>query len=200
MAESPIELSYVTEILVTRSRYPKKLMKTCVKTSPIFLYCHYEMGIRPEMTRKRRRRSILLEWSIVIAAGAWVIVSLLLIAVLIQTIRFMRQTARILNNLEDQANLLMKQTSDLTERADRVLCRAQEATDEIIKWREASEQTRSVVQGWCESLSQFSRKTQATVESFHSNHEQRIRDTLQWVDIGYTVWQDVRTRCKRDQG
>lgn len=142
----------------------------------------------------------MLEWSIVVAAGAWLIVSILLVIAIIQAIRFMRQMARVLNNLDDQAGLFMKQTTDLTKRADQVLCQAQGAADEILKWREASEQTRSVVQGWCETVDQFSRRTQATVENLQRNHEQRIRETLQWVDIGYTLWQDVRSRCKREQG
>lgn len=142
----------------------------------------------------------MLEWSIVAAVSAWLIVSILLVIAIIQGIRLMRQTARTLKSLDDQAAVLMKQTTDLTARADHVMSRAQEAADEILKWREASEQTRSVVQGWCETADQISRRTLASMEAVQRNNEQRIRDTLQWVDFGYTLWHDMKSRHKRAQG
>lgn len=139
----------------------------------------------------------MLEWSIAAGVGAWIVVTVFLIIALCSGIRLMGAARNSLKQLEAHASELSQQAVVMTKRADQVLLQAQEAAEEIVKWRDTVEQTRAVVEGWNDVIWKWSRRTQSAVESAHKQNERLVKDTLQWVDIGYALWQDVSARKKR---
>ena len=139
----------------------------------------------------------MLEWSIAAAVGAWIVLCAALLVAITYAVRFIRRSELAVQRMEEQVSLLVNQATDLTNRGDQVLERVQGATDELVKWRETAEQTRTIAATWSSALSAWSRRTQAAVEMAQQNNERRIQETLQWVDIGYALWQDVTERRRR---
>ncbi|MGZ9583007.1 hypothetical protein [Paenibacillus marinisediminis] len=140
----------------------------------------------------------MLEWSIAAAAGAWIVVCAALTIAISSGIRLMRQLKRSVKQMDSQLSGLVQQVTEISNRGEQVLVQAQSAVEEIVKWRDTVEQTRSMVEAWNGQIGRWSERTWSAVESAQRNNEKRIYETLQWFDIGYALWQDVSARHKRN--
>lgn len=139
----------------------------------------------------------MLEWSAAVAAGAWVVLSLVLIAAVIRAMRLMRKSEKTLFLLEQEILQLVQQLQDFTRRSDEALKKAEDAAGELAQWKDTAVQVRELAEKWNLRISKWSKRTEDAVESAHRANEHRIQETLQWLELTLAIWKDIQKRRSR---
>lgn len=139
----------------------------------------------------------MLEWSAAVAAGAWVVLSLVLIIGVFRCIRLIRKAEQSIQSLQQESVQLVQQLQDFTRRSDEVLKRAEEAAAEVAEWRETTTRVRDIIEEWNSRIVRWSRRTEDAVDSAHRANEHRIQETLQWLDMTLAIWKDIQKRRSR---
>ncbi|WP_028546290.1 hypothetical protein [Paenibacillus taiwanensis] len=139
----------------------------------------------------------MVEWSVAVAAGAWLVLCITAVVAIWRGLFLVRQASQSLSMLNTQSTQLVQQLSDLTRRGDQALKKAEAAAEQLTEWSETIGRTRHIFEGWNSRLARWSERTESAVEAAQQANERRIHDTLQWADLAYTLWSDIQTRRQR---
>lgn len=134
----------------------------------------------------------MMEWSVTVAAGAFVILSAFMIAVLMNVRRLMKQLQDTALQMEERAHLLTVDAVQLLQRTDHTVLLMQEHLRKSASFMESMEAAGTVIRSKAQQVDNISSAiTQSVmqhVQHAHEENQQRMSPLFRSLDAGLTLW------------
>lgn len=134
----------------------------------------------------------MMEWSVTVAAGAFVILSAFMIAVLMNVRRLMKQLQDTALQIEERAHLLTVDAVQLLQRTDHTVLLMQEHLRKTASFMESIEAAGTVIRSKAQQVDNISSAiTQSVmqhVQHAHEENQQRMSPLFRSLDAGLTLW------------
>lgn len=138
------------------------------------------------------------EWSAAVAAASFVVLTIALLAVLRGVMKRLSRFEQSIRNIEAEAVPLMREIRGLAAEASQVARRTGRQVERLDRLLDAARQWEGAVR---RSASTVSRITEAVDRAAAAHVEQAIRtgrarigETLDWAELGWSVWKWWQTK------
>ncbi|MBD7967033.1 DUF948 domain-containing protein [Paenibacillus gallinarum] len=134
----------------------------------------------------------MMEWSVAVAAGAFVILSAFMIAVLMNLRRLIKQLQGTILQMEERTRLLTVDAVQLLQRTDHTVLMMQEHIRKTASFVESMEAAGTVIRSTTQQVdhisSAISHSVMQHVQHAHEENQQRMSPLFRSLDAGLTLW------------
>ena len=134
----------------------------------------------------------MIEWSVAVAAGAFVILSAVMIAVLMNLRRLIMQFQGSIEQIEEKTRLLTVDTVQLLQRTDHTVLMIQEHIQKSASFMDSVEAAGTVIRSTTQQVdnisSAISHSVLEHVQHAHEENQQRMSPLFRSIDAALTVW------------
>ncbi|SFS45424.1 DUF948 domain-containing protein [Paenibacillus sp. 453mf] len=134
----------------------------------------------------------MVEWSVALMAGAFVILAAAGVLMLIEARSLMKQAKRSISQLEEKTNMLAVDTSAMIQGTNKAISDMQGHLEKSAPLFESIASLGTVLQQVNRTMDEISvklsRSAHKHVDGAHQDNEQRLGQMFRYVDAAMTVW------------